>query len=271
MTTHGSPGDLDRSVSSATGAGDAKAQPVAASRNHPLPWSGPSGWRHHHPVLEARKASGSIRSDDGFSLVELMVALLVLAILMAVAIPTFMDTTTSAENRSVQANLDTALTDSIAQFENSGQTFSVNGVPDSAAFAGLLTASQLSMTFHAGSLGTSITQGSSGSLSTISVSVSNDGSGIVLGGYTAPGDCFYAVDNAGGLSTAAKSVTPYTGTAVTTTPVAAPSGPIALPAATGPNYVEVKGDTTQSDCNAATPRTSGPPATIEYRTSGFPN
>jgi type IV pilus assembly protein PilA len=47
-----------------------------------------------------------------------MVVLLVLAILLAIAIPTFLGTTASATSRSAQANLNTAFTDAKTQYEN---------------------------------------------------------------------------------------------------------------------------------------------------------
>lgn len=200
-----------------------------------------------------------------------MIALVVLAVLLAIAVPTFLGSTGTADNRSAQSNLGTALTDAKAQFQNGGQTYFVNGAQDSAAFAGLLTAAQLSLTFHAGSLGTATTQGSSGSLSTLSVAVSADGNGVVMAAFSIPGNCYYVVDNTMALSTAAKAATPFAGTtAVTPIAVAAPAGSIGLPSAAGTNYVQVKGDSTMSDCNAYTPKTSGSPVTVQYLTSGFP-
>ena len=210
-------------------------------------------------------------TDDGFSLIELMVALLVLAILLAIAIPTFLGTTTTADNRSAQSNLSTALTDAKAQFQTDGQTYFVNGSQDSAGFAALLTGAQLSLTFHAGSAGTSTTQGSSGNMSTVSVAVSSDGSGLVLGAFSVPGNCFYVVDVAGTMTTAAKGVAPFAGTTAVTTSATTASGTIGLPSAAGTSYVEVKGDTTASDCNAYSPKASGSGATVQYLTSGFPN
>ena len=275
MTAFGVAAMLELTESHEAKSTDSSTGRVVAARSEPLPWSGPLGWRNLRPVLEAKKASGlanlTTGSDAGFSLVELMIALLVLAILLAIAIPTFVGTTTSADNRSVQANLNTAMTDAIAQFQSGGQTFFVNGVQDSVGFAGLLTAAQLSMTFHAGQLGTSTTQGSSGSLSTISVAVSSDGSGVALASYTAPGNCFYAVDNSAALTLAAKGLTPYLGSTVTTVPTLVSAGAIGLPSTLGSSFVEVKGDTNPTDCNAYTPKASGSLTTVQYLTSGFPN
>jgi len=239
-----------------------------------LPWSGPRGWKNSPPTLRAKRDDGLESIDEGFSMVELMVALLVLSILLAIAIPTFLGTTATADDRSAQANLSTALTDAKVQFQNNGQTYFVNGLPDPAGLSTALNAAQLSLLFKAGSTGTgtSTTQGSSGILSTISVAVSADGNGLVMAAYSVPGNCFYVIDNAQTLTGTTASVAPYSGTtAVTTTATAAPAGTIGLPTAAGTSYAEVKGDVTKTDCNANSPTTSGSPATIKYQKSGFPS
>jgi type IV pilus assembly protein PilA len=208
--------------------------------------------------------------DDGFTMIELMVTLLVLAILLAIAIPTFLGTTNTANDRSAEANLVTALTDAQAQFQNGGQTYNVGGTSDAVAFGSLLTAAQLSLTFRAGLLGPSITQGSSGSASNVSVSVSLDGDGLVMAAYSVPGDCYYVIENESSLSAASTASTPYTGAhAVTTVPTTPAAGSLALPTSLGTSYVAVRGDTLKSDCNAFTPKTGGA-ATVQYLASGFP-
>lgn len=237
-----------------------------------LPWSGPTGWRQSRPVLMVRATWRATRSDQAFSFIELMVALVVLAILLAIAIPTFIGTTGAANDRSAQSNLYTALTTAKAQFQSGGQTYFVGGVQDAAGFASLLSGAQPSLTFHAGSAGTGTNQGSSGTSSTISVAVAADGNGVVLAGYSVPGDCFYVLDNVVTLSGTTSAVAPYSGTtAVTTTATAAPTGTIGLPTGAGVSFVEVKGDTTKTDCNAYSPRTGGSPVTVRYLTSGFPS
>jgi len=239
-----------------------------------LAWSGTSGWRSTRPALRPKVVGCGTWDDSGFSMVELLVVLLVVGILLSIAIPTFLGTTNAADDRSAQSNLSTALTDAKAQFEAANQTYFINGVQDSTGFANLLTAAQLSLTFHVGSAGTGINQGSSGVLSVISVGVSSDGNGLVLGAYSVPGNCFYVVDNAAPLSAATQGAAPYTGTVpVTTTATAVPAGTntIALPTAVGTNYVEVKGDQTKTDCNAYSPEATGSSATVQYLRAGFPS
>jgi type II secretory pathway pseudopilin PulG len=229
-----------------------------------LPWSGPGGWTSSPPVLISRRVGGTEVTEGGFTTVELMVALVVMAILLVISAPTFLGTTHAADDRSAQSNLATVLTDAQSQFQADGQTYLVHGLPDSSAFAGLLSGSQPSLSFKAGSAGPT---GSSGSLTQISVAVSADGAGLVLAAFSVPGNCFYVDTNAATLSVASQAATPYT---VTTAPTAGHPGSIALPATAGTTFVKVTGDVNVTDCNAYTPGTSGPPATIRYSTAGFP-
>jgi type IV pilus assembly protein PilA len=50
------------------------------------------------------------RSEEGFTLIELMVVVLIIAILLAIAIPSFLGARKSAQNRAVQSNLRSVLT-----------------------------------------------------------------------------------------------------------------------------------------------------------------
>ncbi len=50
------------------------------------------------------------QEEEGFTLIELMVVLLIIAILMLIAIPTFLGARTKAQNRGAQSDLRNALT-----------------------------------------------------------------------------------------------------------------------------------------------------------------
>src|SRR5580704_17843243 len=63
-------------------------------------------------------------AEAGFTLIELMVVLLIIAILLAIAIPTFLGVTSSANDRAAQSNLTNALTEATAQYQSAGQTYS---------------------------------------------------------------------------------------------------------------------------------------------------
>jgi prepilin-type N-terminal cleavage/methylation domain-containing protein len=60
--------------------------------------------------------------EAGFTLIELMVVLLIIAILLAIAIPTFLGVTSSANDRAAQSNLTNGLTEATAQYQSAGQT-----------------------------------------------------------------------------------------------------------------------------------------------------
>ncbi len=69
-----------------------------------------------------REFEGAEAADAGFTLIELMVVLLIIAILLAIAIPTFLGVTGSANDRAAQSNLTNALTELKALYQN-GQTY----------------------------------------------------------------------------------------------------------------------------------------------------
>ena len=58
--------------------------------------------------------------DKGFTLVELMVVVLVIAILLAIAIPTFLGARERSQDRAAQSNLRNALTAAKVAFSNDG-------------------------------------------------------------------------------------------------------------------------------------------------------
>ena len=75
---------------------------------------------------ECRKVEreGVEATEAGFTLIELMVVLLIIAILLAIAIPTFLGVTSSANDRAAQSNLTNGLTEATAQYQSGGQSYS---------------------------------------------------------------------------------------------------------------------------------------------------
>jgi len=62
-------------------------------------------------------------AQAGFTLIELMVVLLIIAILLAIAIPTFLGVTGSANDRAAQSNLTNGLTEASAVYQGNNQSF----------------------------------------------------------------------------------------------------------------------------------------------------
>ncbi len=127
------------------------------------------------------------RADAGFTLIELMVVLLILAILLAIAIPTFLGVTKSANDRAVQSNLNTAFVNAKSAFQSNSQSYAA-----SAGLVAALTSAEPSLSFITGA--TALTSGTA--QSTISVTTSADGYAVILAGLAkGTGNCWYIVDN----------------------------------------------------------------------------
>jgi type IV pilus assembly protein PilA len=218
-------------------------------------------------------AEGS--GEDGFTLIELMVVLLILAILLAIAIPTFLGTNKTARDRGAQQNLNSALVDSSTVFQTNGQSFALGTTAQFASFASFMATSLAS---NEPSLG--FTTSNSASPSSVSVYVSAGGNGIVLANRSVAGNCWYTIDNPRAISTtinAANTKRPYgTGSAAATATTSPKAGTAAaqtiyLPTAAGHYYAEVSGDTTASDCSASNPIFKGTGAKYQLATSSFPS
>jgi len=160
---------------------------------------------------DRRDAAGETGEDAGFTLIELMVVLLILAILLAIAIPTFLGVTKSANDRAAQSNLNTALVNAKSVFQTNSQSYALAGgvgaaslTANNASLVGSLTTAEPNLSFVTGTVSSGMT------LSTVGVSIAADGNGVVLVEQAkGTGNCWYVVDNAT-TETAALGGTPYT-------------------------------------------------------------
>ena len=156
------------------------------------------------------------REDEGFTLIELMVVVLIIAILLAIAIPTFLGARNSANARSAQSNLRNALT-AEQSFYTNNQTFDTTGA-NVATFESALTF---------------VSTGSTTPGKTVLVTAPAAGvDGVILSAAAKDGNC-YAVEVINQATSPISAGTYYqeyaaaTGTSGSTTSCGAPSAGVA--------------------------------------------
>ena len=122
------------------------------------------------------------RDEEGFTLIELMVVVLIIAILIAIAIPTFLGARTRAQDRQAQSNLRNAFAaEKVVYTDNQAFTTNVatlSGIEPSLNYTALPTV-----------------DGSSDAKSIYVVTANADGT-VVLGAKSKSGSCFYMQDSA---------------------------------------------------------------------------
>lgn len=126
---------------------------------------------------------GESEADAGFTLIELMVVLLIMAILLAIAIPTFLGVKGGAQDRGAQSNLNTALTNAKALYGND-QSYGTL----SASAASSLSTSEASLTFVSGA--TDSTDQNTISVAIGMVPAATGANSIMLVNKSASGDCW---------------------------------------------------------------------------------
>ena len=152
------------------------------------------------------------REDEGFTLIELMVVLLIIAILLAIAIPTFLGAKNTANARGAQSNLRNALT--------AEQTYWTNNQ----AFSGTdATMQGIEPQLH---WFTTAAPSSTSQVNTVAEYVDATGNILVLEAWAKDGNCYVIEQtNAPGATGAATGYNEESGacTAPTTVAFVAPS------------------------------------------------
>ncbi|HLX87956.1 MAG TPA: prepilin-type N-terminal cleavage/methylation domain-containing protein [Acidimicrobiales bacterium] len=139
-------------------------------------------------------------SEGGFTLIELMVVLLIIAILLAIAIPTFLGVTGSAKDRSAQSTATNAETNAVAYYQNA-QTYDATATSTTTS-QGLVSVNtstayalvQAEPSFGWVSNGVKCSSGNNPpcvSVMPVDAAASNDGQGIILAVYSNTATCWF--------------------------------------------------------------------------------
>ncbi len=130
-------------------------------------------------------------AEAGFTLIELMVVLLIMAILLAIAIPTFLGVKGGAQDRAAQSNLTNALTSAKSSYSTIGSYCAASacgtGAVNTSALITILNSQEPELAFTNGAV--------SGSANSVSIQVTADGQQLVLVDQSQSKTCWAVSDN----------------------------------------------------------------------------
>lgn len=210
--------------------------------------------RTERPNSWAKRRDDVALDDSAFTLIELMVVLLIMAILLAIAIPTFLGTTRSANDRVVQSNLNSALSNADVVYQQNAQAYGTGATS--------LFASSLVSTLNIQAPSISFTTGPSTGPGVVSLYVSNDGNGLIMAALAkGTNTCWYIMTNTLTQSTSTSNdayqyLSGYSG--------------FASQVAAGTWFGEAAALGTQTNCVASQPIAFASSSTTAFQTSGFP-
>ena len=121
-------------------------------------------------------------NEDGFTLIELMVVVLIIAILLAIAIPTFLGARSKAQDRAAQSNLRNALT--------AEKTYYVDNQAYTNNTSSSMTSIEPSLTYAASAAPTVV-----GTVYITLSTTTNTNDTVTLAAKSASGKCFYLQDS----------------------------------------------------------------------------
>jgi type IV pilus assembly protein PilA len=189
-------------------------------------------------------------AEAGFTLIELMVVLLIIAILLAIAIPTFLGVTGSANDRAAQSNLTNALTEAKALYQN-GQSYASGTLP-----LGTFNSSAPEFTWITTS---DTTEGTNTiSIQPVDLTASGDGAGIILATYSKTGTCWYVADLEATPATVGSDTSNFNPATSGTNAEEVNAGTALNQAGVYYAKATVGGTGNPATCNASTPITAGP-------------
>jgi type IV pilus assembly protein PilA len=194
----------------------------------------------HLRETSMRESEGEEVAEAGFTLIELMVVLLIIAILLAIAIPTFLGVANSAGDRAAQSNLTNALTEAKALYQNAATYSPAN----TAMTTGTFSSSAPEFSWTTG--GCAATPSNCVSEQVVDAGSITDGQGIILATYSSKTQsCWYAVD----LETKPTALSSDTGVAFINGTTDVPTTPATTWTA-GVFYAQKKSAVTSTTCNA---------------------